>query len=132
VCGRSLSVAEQYELDNVPWFARGVAFGDSVRAEPDEDDVLWVQERLSWSGRYTARVIPLGDEPAAEQLQMIVDAFSPLGADCEGALPAFKLVALDIPPTARLAEIKALLREGEAGGRWGSEEGCVDARWTAL
>jgi hypothetical protein len=126
------SGAEQYELDNVPWFARGVAFGDRVRAELDKNDILGVHERVSRSGRYTVRVIPLGDEPAAEQLQMIVVAFSPLGAECEGALPAFKLVALDIPPTARLAETKAVLRDGEVGGRWGYEEGCVDARWTAL
>jgi hypothetical protein len=122
----------EYELDNVPWFALGVAFGDRVLAEPDEDGVLWVQEHLSWSGRYTIRVIPRGDEAASEQLQSIVDLFAPLGAECEGALPAFKLVALDIPPTARLAEIKSLLVEGEAEGRWGYEEGCIDPRWKAL
>jgi hypothetical protein len=122
----------EYELDNTPWFALGVAFGDRVRAESDEDGVLWVQERLAWSGRYTVRVIPLGEEPARRQLQVIVDLFAPLGAECEGALPAFKLVALDIPPTARLAEIKALLVEGEADGRWDYEEGCVDADWNAL
>jgi hypothetical protein len=122
----------EYELDNTPWFAPGVAFGDRVRAEPDEDGVLWVQERLAWSGRYTVRVIPLGEEPARRQLQAIVDLFAPLGAECEGALPAFKLVALDIPPTARLAEIKELLVAGEADGRWGYEEACIDAHWKAL
>jgi hypothetical protein len=108
----------EYELDNVPWFAVGVAFGDRVLAEADDDGVLWVQEHLSWSGRYTIRVIPLGDKAASEQLQSIVELFAALGAECEGALPAFKLVALDIPPIARLAEIKSLLAEGEAEGRW--------------
>lgn len=122
----------EYELDNVPWFARSVAFGDRVRAEPDDDGVLWVEERLLWSGRYTVRVIPQGDEPAREQLQRIIEAFSALGAACEGGLPAFQIVALDIPPTARLAEIKSLLVEGEAQGRWGFEEGCIDLRWTTL
>jgi hypothetical protein len=39
----------EYEVDNAPWFARGVAFGDRVRAEPDEDGVLWVRGRLAWS-----------------------------------------------------------------------------------
>src|SRR4051794_5497288 len=121
----------EYELDNVPWFAQGVAFGDRVLAEADDDGVLWVQERLSWSGRYTIRVIPLGDEAASEQLRSIVDLFAPLGAECEGALPVFKLVALDIPPTARLAEIKSLLAAGEADGRWGYEEGRIDPRWRA-
>src|SRR4051794_21746489 len=122
----------EYELDNVPWFAVGVAFGDRVLAEPDEDGVLWVQAHLLWSGRYTIRVIPLGDGAASEQLQSIIDLFAPLGAECEGALPAFKLVALDIPSTARLAEIKSLLVQGEAEGRWDYEEGCIDPSWTAL
>ena len=73
-------------MDNAPWFARSVAFGDRVRAEPDDDGVLWVQERLSWSGRYTVRVIPHGDEPAGEQLNAIIEAFSPLGAEYPGGL----------------------------------------------
>ena len=30
----------EFELDNVPWFARGVAFGDRVRAEPDSDGAV--------------------------------------------------------------------------------------------
>jgi hypothetical protein len=27
----------EYELDNVPWFARGIALGDRVHVEPEED-----------------------------------------------------------------------------------------------
>jgi hypothetical protein len=122
----------EYELDNVPWFVQGVAFGDRVLAEPDDDGVLWMKEHLAWSGRYTIRVIPLGDGAAREQLRSIVDLFAPLGAECEGALPAYKLVALDIPPTGRLDEIKSLLVQGQAEGRWAYEEGCIDARWRAL
>jgi Domain of unknown function (DUF4265) len=122
----------EYELDNVPWFARGVANGDRVRAEPDQDGVLWVSERLRWSGRYTVRVIPLGEGSSELTLQEIIDAFAPLGVDCEGALPALKIVALDIPPSAALIEIKALLRQGEADGRWGYEEGCIDDHWASL
>src|ERR1700730_3115350 len=121
----------EYELDNVPWFARGVAFGDRVEIEADEDGVLWVRERTAWSGRYTIRVIPRGTGPSTDQCQEIIDTFGPLGAECEGALPAFKLVALDIPPTARLADIKTLLQQGEAERREGYEEGCIDSRWTA-
>jgi len=47
-------------------------------------------------------------------------------------LPTFKLVALDIPPTASLSEIEALPVEGEAEGRWSYEEGCIDDAWSAL
>ncbi len=122
----------EYELDNIPWFARGVANGDRVRVEPDQNGVLWVSERLSWSGRYTVRVIPLAEAPSEVALQEVIDTFAALGVDCEGALPAFKIVALDIPASADLPEVKALLRRGEADGRWGYEEGCIDDRWTSL
>ena len=122
----------EYRLDNVPWFALGVAYGDRVLAQPDADGVLRVRERLEWSGRYTIRVIPLGDGRSETQVQDVIDAFAALGVDCEGALPAYKLVALDIPPTARLGAVKALLVEGEATGQWAYEEGCVDDRWRRL
>jgi Domain of unknown function (DUF4265) len=123
---------DRYRLDNVPWFARGFAYGDVVAAEPDHEGVLRVREQLVWSGRYTVRVIPFGDESAEAQLQAVIEEFASLGAECEGALPSFTLIALDIPPTARVAEIKALLIEGETAGRWGYEEGCIDDRWSAL
>jgi hypothetical protein len=123
--------SDEYRLENVPWFARGYAFGDIVAAEPDVDGIPQVRRQVSWSGRYTVRVIPLGGDDDG-QVQAIIDDFVLLGADCEGALPSFSLVALDIPPTARVAEIKALLVEGEGEGRWGYEEGCVDDRWRRL
>ena len=48
---------DEYVLENVPWFVRGNACGDRVRAAPDDDGVLWVSERVAWSGRYTVRVV---------------------------------------------------------------------------
>jgi hypothetical protein len=126
------SGTDEYRLDNVPWFARGVASGDLVRASGDEDGVLWVDDQVRWSGRYTIRVIPLGGGTPEDECQAVIDAFQPLGADCEGGLPAFKIVALDIPPTARLTEIKRLLERGQAEGRWAYEEGCIDPRWEEL
>jgi Domain of unknown function (DUF4265) len=130
VWARPLS-GDQYELDNVPWFARGVAFGDRVRARLDDDGALVVTERLEWSGRYTVRVIPLGDVAAEALVREVIRDFAALGVSCEGALPSYKLVALDIPWNADLRRIKALLVAGETDGRWGYEEGCIDDRWRA-
>jgi hypothetical protein len=122
----------EYELENVPWFARNVAYGDRWIAERDTDGLLWCRDRIAWSGRYTIRVIPLRDGALEGSLQEVIDRFSCLGADCEGALPAYGIVALDIPPDAALAEIKALLRDGTERGWWEYEEGCIDDRWLAL
>ena len=123
---------DRFELRNVPWFARGYAFGDAVRTIPSEGGEPVVVQQLEWSGRYTVRVIPLGERSGGEAVGEIVQRFSALGAECEGALPAYRLVALDIPPTAHLGRIKALLVDGEANGEWGYDEGCVDDRWRAL
>jgi hypothetical protein len=116
----------------VPWFARNVSYGDRVRADPETDGTLLVRERVEWSGRYTLRVIPLGEGPARDVVREVVDLFSRLGAECESALPSFKVVALDVPPSADVRGIKMLLRDGEADGRWGYEEGCIDERWAAI
>jgi hypothetical protein len=123
---------DEYELENIPWFARGFAIGDRVRAERDDEGALTARDKVAWSGRYTIRVIPTGTGSSHEQIEDVVAAFEPLGAECEGGLPAFKIVALDIPPTARLVDIKSLLRNGEVEGRWGWEEACVDDRWADL
>ena len=131
VWARSLG-RDEYEVESVPWFVSGIAFGDRVLARRDDDGVLAFERKLAWSGRYTIRLIPTGEGPARDQLETIAAEFAPLGATGEGGLPAFRILALDIPPTAALAEIKQLLRKGEDEGRWGWEEGCVDDRWTSL
>jgi Domain of unknown function (DUF4265) len=123
---------DEYELENVPWFARNVAYGDRVRIERDDDGVAWVQERLAWSGRYTIRVIPLQGGSSQERVDRVVNSFVPLGAECESALPAYRIVALDIPSSARVGEIKALLQRGSDAGWWEYEEGCIDEHWAAL
>jgi len=123
---------DEYEVESVPWFVRGIAFGDRVLARRDADGVLAFERKLAWSGRYTIRLIPTDEGSAREQLEKIAAEFAPLGATGEGGLPAYKILALDIPPTAAFGEIKALLRRGESEGRWGWEEGCIDDRWTSI
>jgi hypothetical protein len=124
--------SDLYELRNVPWFARGYAFGDVVRTVPGQDVEPIVVERVEWSGRYTVRVIPLNDLPDSDAVADVVRQFSALGAECESALPAHRVVALDIPPTAEVARIKDLLIEGEVDGRWGYDEGLIDDLWREL
>jgi hypothetical protein len=128
---RSVGI-DLYELRNVPWFACGYAFGDIVRTAPGEHGEPVALQQVDWSGRYTVRVIPLGDSPDLDAITEIVAQFAALGAECEGALPAHRLVALDIPPTADVARIKELLIDGEASEKWGYDEGCIDDHWREL
>lgn len=123
---------DRYRIDNTPWFVRGVASDDVVSATADADGVLWATQGLSWSGRLTIRVIPSREGPLGGSLQGVLDAFEPLGVTGEGAEPAWPIVALDVPPDADLARVKALLRKGQADGRWDYEESCVSDEWNEL
>jgi Domain of unknown function (DUF4265) len=112
----------RYRLDNTPWFVRGVASDDIVAAIADPDDVLWFTERVEWSGRLTIRVIPFRAGPLAGSLRAVVEIFEELGVSGEGALPAYAIVALDVPADADFAAVKARLRRGEDDGSWSYEE----------
>lgn len=123
---------DQYMLENAPWFARGFAEGDIVRAVASKDDI-WpiVVERLHWSGNLTIRVIPFREGPLGGSLEGVLDSFSAVGVTGEGA-GTYPIVALTVPPTANRIAVRALLDNGVALGWWEFEEGYVDEAWLAL
>ncbi|WP_394438597.1 DUF4265 domain-containing protein [Streptomyces sp. SGAir0957] len=53
-----------------------------------------------------------------------------MGTTGEG-IERFRMVALDVPPGADLAQIRKFLEHGAAKGWWHWEEGCVTAAWRA-
>ncbi|MDP8961457.1 MAG: DUF4265 domain-containing protein [Actinomycetota bacterium] len=131
VWARRLSDTE-FQLDNAPWFARGVAEGDIVRAVAATDDE-WPTfiETVRWSGNCNIRVIPfkkgrLGGDQAA-----VLQVLRPLGVTGEGA-GSYPIVALTIEPHLNLPAIKSLLDRGTQEGWWEYEEGCVSDEWLAL
>jgi hypothetical protein len=117
-----------YRLDNIPWFVRGVAADDVVRVEPDDDGVLWAVERVQGSGNCTIRIVPLLEGLRGEQ-EVVLDVFTALGAEGEGAGPVYDLVALSVPAGEPVHAVKARLREGEVDGSWAYEEGYVTQAW---
>lgn len=121
-----------FRLDNTPWFVRGVAADDVVRAEQDASRVWRFAERSESGGRLTIRVAPSGIGSGEEGRQAVLDAFKELGVSGEGISSPISLVALDIPPGAPYARLKALLQAGEADGRWFYEDGCVSAEWRLI
>ena len=123
---------DTYRVDNTPWFVRDLAAGDIVRAVA-RDETSWPTfvEKIEWSGNYTIRVIPFPAGALQGSLQAVLDLFTPHGADGEGAAQ-FPIVALNVPPSADIAAVHALLFRGQAEGWWDFEEGCVDDAWLAL
>ncbi len=98
---------------------------------PDGDSWPVFVERVEWGGNCTVRVIPLRSGPLDASQEAVLEMFVGLGVtgECAGTYP---IVALTIPPDADARAVKALLRQGEADGRWEYEEGCVSDTWREI
>lgn len=120
----------RYRLDNTPFYVRGVAADDVVRARRRKGQ-LWVREVVAHSGRLTLRIIVAADGPLGGDLDAATAVLLPLGVRVEGD-PSFRLLALDVGVGTPLAPVKDLLRRGEENGSWYLEEGCVSDAWRAL
>lgn len=119
------------KLDNVPWFVRGVACGDVLAPSSDEEGVLWAGDVVRPSENCTIRLAVRRDGGSDASRQSVLDAFRRLGVWGEG-IQHFGMVALDIPPTADLAQVQRLLNHGVAKEWWDMEEGCLTVQWRAL
>lgn len=116
------------ELENTPFFARGVSNGDHVRVVRDDEATLSAVEVVKWSQRCTVRVVPFRAGPLQGDRQRVLDEFAAVGVTGEG-IEQYNLVALDIPPTADLSAVKLLLRDGVDRGWWDFEESNVGDAW---
>jgi hypothetical protein len=107
-----------FRIENVPFFARGIARGDIVSAVA-EGEVLRFQEVFEASGHSTIRLI-VNDSKAVPG---ILERFE--GQGCSGEVTFGKLVALDVPPTVSLEAIREKLDLGYAQSQWDYEEACI-------
>jgi Domain of unknown function (DUF4265) len=100
---------DRYRLDNVPWFVRGIAEGDIVRAVPPDDSSSPVfVERLVWGGNCTIRVIPLHSDAFGTSQEAVLQLFATYGVTGEGA-GTYPIVALTVPSEADARAVKDLL-----------------------
>ncbi|QIY71640.2 DUF4265 domain-containing protein [Streptomyces sp. RLB1-33] len=82
------------------------------------------------SGNCSIRLIVLCEGGSGAARQSVINAFRELGVDGEG-FERFRMVALDVPPTADLAKVQRLLNHGVVKEWWHMEKGCVTAEWRA-
>ncbi|MGI5139178.1 MULTISPECIES: DUF4265 domain-containing protein [unclassified Streptomyces] len=71
-------------LDNIPWFVRGIACGDIVATEPDEEGVRWGGGVVRRSENCTIRLIVFRDGGSGVVRKSVINAFQELGVDGEG------------------------------------------------
>ncbi len=111
-----------FQIDNVPFFATGIAFGDVVSAVSEQQELRF-REVVRPSGHSTLRLI-VYDEKEVSSVQALLEK---LGCVIERShIPG--LISVDVPPTVSLAVLRPLLDEGEATERWGYEEACLASR----
>lgn len=110
----------QLEVRNIPFFVRGVSFGDTVRVRIDNERREFVFEELvSESGYSTVRVVLMSDAAKPSIDQMIGDTQLDWESKDEG------LYALSVPPEADYAAIRSRLLQLKADGLIDVEEGAI-------
>ncbi|MGA7538935.1 MAG: DUF4265 domain-containing protein [Steroidobacteraceae bacterium] len=97
--------ADHFELDNIPFFAKGVAAGDLVAAQRDDNQLVF-ERVIQPGGHSTVRVIMFDPDQKA----VIRGELEQLGCETEGShLP--NLFAVDVPPEAAYTGVMKLLAD---------------------
>ncbi|MFD9121913.1 DUF4265 domain-containing protein [Streptomyces bottropensis] len=122
--------ADLVRIDSVPWFVCDLALHDIVRTCTVTRGILEAAGKVSWSGNCTVRIIPYESRNSPEGLQSILDLFSGLGVQSE-VVGQFGIIALNIPPSVDISEVKGLLVRGFESDWWDYEESCIGDAWEA-
>jgi hypothetical protein len=112
---------ESYIVDNIPFIAKRIALGDTIKVEYDEDEnAYYFDDFLNTSGNSTIRLYFTDAtliKPTREELKKI-------GCESEAFL-ARNIVAVNIPREVDYRPIKEYLDNGERKGKWQYEEACL-------
>lgn len=113
IWARSLG-SQRFRIENVPFYAYGLNYGDVVEAVQEAPDrkpsVVRVLER---SGHQTVRVFFEKAVEEKERLRLL-DALQDLGVIYERC--SLRYVALDLDPDASLSQVRTTLDQWQAGG----------------
>jgi hypothetical protein len=113
------------ELDNIPFFVRGVSCGDMVAITRDGDRLLF-DHVVESSGHRTLRAIVFRRAAGGfdRTLKSLRRQLKQRGCTTEVG-PSPGLIAIDVPPAADLNEVLQLLADGERQGLWEYEEAVI-------
>ena len=106
-------------LENIPFYAYGVSFGDTVLA-PREDGLPVFKEVIRRGGHSTYRLL-IDDARGAREFENFWKPLRECGCTYEEGIKP--LLAVDVPPQANIFEVYRLLENGEKAGAWSFEEG---------
>src|SRR5688572_10023211 len=111
-----------FQLDNIPFYAFGVALGDVVRACKLSSDTYEFIEVTQPSGNSTLRLLCRN----VDETESIRDEFRAKGCESEGSgIPG--LIAVNVPAAVARTKVWPVVEKGAAKGRWGYEEASISA-----
>lgn len=109
----------RFRLDNSPFYFFGLSYQDVVAAAEDESGQLQFRAVVTRGGHSTYRL--MRRKGADERFAGFWQPLDALGCTYEGG-PG-RLVSVDVPPSADIHAVFALLEAGVQGGAWDLEEG---------
>ncbi|MGM9508804.1 DUF4265 domain-containing protein [Larkinella sp. GY13] len=112
-------VGENYRIENIPFFATSIAFGDIVSAK-EEDGELLFGSLVEASGHSVVQIIIFDEKNVEAVMQDLVN----LGCTWEGShLPTY--LALDVPPRVDYQTVQGYLEEKTTATILGYQEACL-------
>lgn len=108
-------------VDNIPFFVRGVSFGDVITTAK-AGDVLFFEKVVHYSGHSTLRLIFFDDSKARSTLSRLES----MGCEWEES-HVDCLFSVDIPPSLCYQEVASLLSEATDAGVLEFEEAAIAA-----
>lgn len=112
---------KKYKLDNFPFFAYGLSYGDVVTASLNDENVLYIERVVIKGGHSNYRIL-LAKEKSKTDFLCLWKEIEKLGVSYESTKPE-NIFAIDIPPSADVSAIYKILEEGELKGIWQFDEG---------
>lgn len=108
-------------IDNIPFVAKRISFGDTIKAEYDEEDkAYYFDDFVEISGNSTLRVY-FNDASLIEEIR---SQLNQLNCESEAFLTR-KLIAVNVPKEIDYRPIRKYLEKGEVNGLWVFEESCL-------
>lgn len=123
--GEKTAVDFEMRLLNVPFFARGVAYGDLVRVRPDQERHELVFERLNGESGHSTLRITLLDDRARREVQ---DRLRAAGCSWETAAQFGSLLAVDVPADGDYRALRDWLTARMEQGMIEFQESAISAR----
>jgi hypothetical protein len=108
-----------YKLDNIPFYARDLAWGDTVAATADPDGLLRCTGLVAASGHSTIRLWFTD----ARDVPKVRDELRSM--HCSSELDLLRLVGLDVPPEVPYSGVRDYLNDKERAGVLEYEEACL-------